>query len=80
MNYTKFFYNQHRHHERYKNFINSMNKKLVYQECGGMGNYIEPVLDYGEGPTFSCGFCEGTGYLTPYMRGQWLKWKKAEKH
>lgn len=53
--------------------------KLVCQECHGAGSYIEPCLDYGEGPSFNCGWCNGTGFVTPYLRGLWLRYKRKEK-
>lgn len=31
--------------------------------CHGAGEYIEPVLDYGEGPSYPCGYCEGNGRI-----------------
>lgn len=65
------------HHTRYKRHISNMPRKLVCQACGGAGGEVEPVTDYGEGPFMSCGFCEGTGYVTRWMRGQWLRWKKS---
>lgn len=53
--------------------------KLICQECGGAGGYIEPVLDYGQGPWFDCGWCLGTGEVTPTVRGYWLAWKRQLK-
>lgn len=80
VNYAKLDHTSYRHHQRYKRFINSMPHKLICQECGGAGGEIVPVLDYGQGPLEECGFCEGTGYLTPWLRGQWLTFKRQEKH
>lgn len=79
MDYAKYDYKNQRHHERYVRYVNSMPKKLTCQECGGAGGEVEPVLNYGEGPWMACGFCEGTGRMTPYVRGLWLKWKRQEK-
>jgi hypothetical protein len=77
--YVKLAEKYRRHHERYKAFINSMPRKLVCQECAGAGSFHEVVIDEtGEGPDYECGFCEGTGYVTPWMRGQWLQWKLNE--
>lgn len=67
-----------RHHTRYVRFIDSMPRKLICQECGGVGGYTEACLDDGSGPFFGCGVCESTGYVTPWMRGQWLRWKREE--
>lgn len=66
------------HHDRFAKYVELHG--LVCQECGGSGGEIEPVLDYGEGPFIECGFCEGTGKTTPWLRGLWLRLKKDEKH
>lgn len=66
-----------RHHARYKQYIKAHG--LICQECGGSGGETEVVLDDGTGPWYDCGFCEGTGYVTRWMRGQWLRWKAEEK-
>lgn len=79
VNYAKFDNDLSRHHARYVRFVNSLSKKLTCQECGGAGGEIEPVLDDGTGPFERCGMCEGTGLVTPHMRGLWLKWKKEER-
>jgi hypothetical protein len=65
------------HHVRLKRFIEAMQHKLVCQDCGGAGGWIEPVLDYGQGPWFECGWCEGIGYVTPWVRGLWLRHKEC---
>jgi DnaJ-class molecular chaperone len=31
--------------------------------CHGAGGYIEPVLDFGQGPWEPCGFCKGIGQI-----------------
>lgn len=75
-NYAKLDSDYQRHHERYKRRVEAMPRKLVCQECGGMGGWVEPVLDFGQGPFEQCGWCEGTGYVTPWLRGQWLKFNR----
>ena len=79
VDYAKLDYRRRAHHERYKRRVDAMPKKLVCQDCGGDGGEVEPVLDYGEGPWMPCGWCEGTGYVTPYTRMLWLQWKRQEK-
>lgn len=79
INSAREMFYRNRHHIRYKGRVESANPKLCCQECGGCGGYTEPVLDFGIGPFFECGFCEGTGLLTPHRRGQWLKFKRLEK-
>lgn len=54
-------------------------KRLGCQECGGAGGYKEAILDDGTGPFFDCGWCNGTGEMTPEDRGKWLQCKKLEK-
>ena len=31
--------------------------------CKGEGSWVEPVLDYGEGPEYTCGLCKGAGMI-----------------
>jgi len=77
--YKKLYWHLNNHHQRYKNYINTMKKKLTCQDCRGEGGYKEVILDDGSGPWFECGWCEGTGLVTPWLRGQWLKYKRMEK-
>jgi hypothetical protein len=69
------------HHARLERYINAQRPRLSCQECGGMGGDYEPILFYGPGggPWEECGFCEGLGFVTPWIRGLWLKWKRDEK-
>ena len=67
------------HYKRYKLYIQKANPKLICQACGGAGGEEEPVLDTGEGPWLDCGWCEGTGYVTRWTRGAWLKYRKGVK-
>ncbi len=48
--------------------------------CHGAGEYIEPVLDYGEGPSYPCGYCSGNGRI--YSKSHFyrvLGWLSADK-
>jgi hypothetical protein len=65
-----------RHHERFVRYVEAMPRKLICQDCGGAGGEIEVVLDFGEGPWEECGWCEGTGLVTPFLRGMWLAYKR----
>ena len=56
-----------------------MERPLICQECGGSGGEVIPICDDGTGPFEECGFCEGTGLMTPHLRGFWLRWKKQNK-
>ena len=40
-----------------------MPKKFPCPYCQGEGSWVEPVLDDGSGPTYSCGFCDGEGMI-----------------
>ena len=67
------------HHERYKRNVEGRKPRLTCQECHGVGGEEETIdIELG-GPWVECGFCEGTGLLTPHMRGVWLGIKRAEK-
>ena len=77
VDYARLAYKNRQHHQRYTQYVHAMPRKLVCQDCGGAGGKVIPVLDYGQGPFESCGWCEGTGYVTPYIRGMWLRWKRT---
>lgn len=65
------------HHCRYKRYVDEYG--LLCQECGGAGGEVDVILDDGTGPWEMCGYCEGTGLTTRWIRGEWLRWKKQEK-
>ena len=71
IDYARIDYTYYSHLIRWRRRVKQFN--LVCQECGGMGGYIEPVLDYGEGPFICCSWCEGAGKLDPWRRGLWLR-------
>ena len=66
------------HHFRFKR--RAEKEGLLCQECGGMGGATEPILDDGSGPWEQCGWCEGTGFVTRWRRGEWLRYKKDIKN
>lgn len=74
--YARYGYQQHVHHLRYQKYVEAHG--LICQECAGRGGAIEPVLDYGQGPWEPCGWCEGTGKVTRWLRGQWLREKRCQ--
>jgi len=76
-NYAELSYRNHQHFLRFQRRVEAT--KLVCQECGGAGGETVAVLDYGAGPWEPCGWCEGTGYLTPWLRGLWLRSKRKER-
>ena len=73
VNYAKLDSDYARHHARFERRVAEQKPRLTCQDCGGAGGYTEPVLDDGSGPWFDCGWCEGTGLVTPRIRGLWLK-------
>lgn len=75
--YARLDWRNARHHERFDRRVKQT--KITCQDCGGSGGEIEVVTDYGEGPWVDCGWCEGTGYVTPWLRGAWMRMKKQEK-
>jgi len=76
IDYAKLDFKSQQHHKRYEKFVTNRRPKLGCQECGAEGGWTEPVLDDGRGPFEGCGWCEGTGLLTPHMRGFWLRSRK----
>lgn len=77
--YAQLDWKRRAHHERRKVFLAKMPNRLFCQVCSGEGGWTEPVLDFGIGPWVPCGFCEGTGLLTPHERGLFLRESKREK-
>ena len=70
--YPRWDFERRRHRERFARFVESRRPRLVCQDCHGEGGETVPILDDGSGPFEECGWCEGTGYVTPWLRGQWL--------
>ena len=77
--YARLDYYRGEHHRRYARRVGSQIPILTCQDCGGAGGEVEPVLDDGSGPWYDCGWCEGTGRLTPWLRGQWLRCQKRRR-
>lgn len=85
--YNRLDYYSREHYQRRKRFVESMKKKLHCMECGGSGSYVEDSIDFGDDCYGSmmfdiegtCGWCDGTGLMTPYERGTWLRFKREEK-
>ena len=75
--YRKNDYYFRSHHQRFAKFVQQ--KGLSCQECRGEGGWKEIIDPEIGGPWFDCGWCEGTGFMTPFNRGYWLRYKKQEK-
>ena len=77
VDYSKLDWYWKEHHRRFRNRVER--NGLICQECGGGGGETQPILDDGTGPWEPCGFCEGIGLTTQWMRGWWLRWKRTIK-
>jgi DnaJ-class molecular chaperone len=75
VNYARRAFEYQRHHER---FARRVDGKLICQECKGHGGEIN-VVYMGQGPWEECGWCEGTGHVTPWIRGAWLRYRRMVK-
>lgn len=77
MDYPRMDYLYRHHHLRYERYIECHG--LTCQDCRGAGGEIDVISwDLG-GPWVACDWCEGTGKMTRWLRGQWLRMKKEEK-
>jgi DnaJ-class molecular chaperone len=76
-NYAKLTYKWQQHHNRYRRFIQEHG--YTCQDCGGAGGETIVISYELGGPWEECGWCEGTGRVTRWTRGIWLRWKKEEK-
>ena len=77
--YPRLNYYMRQHHERFRKFVLSRPNLLFCMECRGEGGWREIISWEIGGPWYDCGWCEGTGYMTPHARGMWLTFKKQEK-
>ena len=76
--YAQLDWKYRHHHERLKRYIAAMPKKLLCQECKGSGSFEIDRIDF-HSILGNCGWCEGIGYVTPWIRGMWLRFKREEK-
>jgi hypothetical protein len=76
--FAKIMWKEYYHHERFKKRVAT--SKLICQEGGGIGGWNEyPAGPFMGALWMECGWCEGTGRVTPLLRGQWLKYKRQER-
>lgn len=66
--YARANYITRQHYARFSAYIEKHG--LLCQECHGLGSF-RGVSDFE--PPESCGWCEGTGRVTRWMRGYWLR-------
>lgn len=75
--YARWNYIRREHHRRFTAYVEAHG--LPCQSCGGMGGETDVILDDGTGPWDECGWCEGTGKVTRWIRGAWLRWMAQER-
>lgn len=78
VDYPRVHYEYRQHYERRKRYVEA--NGLPCQDCGGRGGEVEPVTDWGQGPWMDCGWCQGTGMVTRWERGMWLREKRRARH
>lgn len=71
VDYARLDYHWQQHHARFAARVER--DGLLCQECGGAGGEVDVILDDGTGPWEPCGYCEGTGRVTRWLRGLWLR-------
>ena len=79
VDYARLDYVYRRHHERFKRRVRSRVPLLTCQACGGDGGEVNVILEDGSGPWDECGWCEGTGYVDAWRRGDWLRCRREER-
>jgi hypothetical protein len=75
--YRRMAYYWRQSHERYQRYVEAHG--LLCQECHGMGGETDVILDDGTGPWEPCGWCQGTGKVTRWVRGMWLRERQRLK-
>lgn len=76
-NYARIDYVWYRHHERF--VVRAEREGLACQACGGRGGEVDVIDPEIGGPWEPCGWCEGTGFVTRWLRGLWLRAMQKEK-
>jgi len=75
--YPRLYYVRRQHRARYQRYV--AGHGLLCQSCGGAGGETDVLLDDGTGPWEPCGWCEGTGKVTRWLRGLYLSYMRDEK-
>ena len=73
IDYGRIDYKWRSHHARWTRHVTERRPRLVCQDCHGMGGETVPILDDGTGPFETCGWCSGVGYVSAWVRGEWLR-------
>ena len=75
-NYRRMDYVWAQHHQRFREYVERHG--LPCQSCNGRGGWVDVILE-GKGPWEPCGWCEGTGLVTRWLRGLYLRTMREEK-
>ena len=75
--YPRLYWVDREHHQRFARYVDQHG--LLCQSCSGAGGERYVLLDDGTGPWEPCGWCEGTGKVTRWLRGVWLRWMREER-
>jgi len=76
-NYRRMDYVWQQHHARFVSYVSAHG--LPCQACSGRGGERYVLLDDGAGPWEPCDWCEGTGKVTRWLRGLWLREMQRER-
>lgn len=74
--YGRWWYENHAHHVRYAAYVKAHG--LTCQACGGRGEHGGFSVCSMEPPE-PCGWCESTGLVTRWLRGQYLTYMRSIK-
>ncbi|KKN58416.1 hypothetical protein LCGC14_0552290 [marine sediment metagenome] len=78
-NYTRIRYYAQKHVQRFRHRVEQTDDSLMCQACGGEGGETNRVVElmpgYLDGPWEHCDWCRGTGLVTRWLRGVWLRYK-----
>lgn len=76
--YAKLDHKFRAHHQRFVAFVTTNYQKLHCMDCGGAGGEVDVIDPWLGGPWIPCEWCEGTGLMTPHLRGLWLQTKNKQ--
>ena len=77
--YAKLDYQYRQHHQRFKRFVESLQRSLTCPFCRGAGGHREIIDPEIGGPWFECSLCEGLGITSPQRWGFAMRTLRDEK-
>lgn len=84
VDYKRQSYYYREHAARYKRRVETTDDSLLCQACGGEGGEKNEVVElmpgYWDGPWENCAWCLGTGLVTKWIRGAYLRYRKELRH